>query len=57
MDTLKKLWKALNTDITPALKDFKNQVLAIYDPQLIPIMVDSHIIEWVDSRTGERPWI
>jgi hypothetical protein len=56
MNTLKRIWQALNTDITPHLLDIKNQIAAIYDPQLIPIMVDSHIIEWVDRRTGERPW-
>lgn len=57
MNTLKRIWQALNTDITPALKDLKNQLQAIYDPQLVPVTVGDMTIEWVDRRTGERPWL
>lgn len=56
MNYLKKLWTALNSDISPALKDLKKQLQAIYDPQLVPVTVGDMTIEWVDRRTGERPW-
>lgn len=56
MNTLKRIWTALNSDITPHLQDLKNQLAAIYDPQLVPVTVGDMTIEWVDRRTGERPW-
>jgi hypothetical protein len=57
MNYLKKLWTALNTDITPHLQDFKNQLAAIYNPQLVPVVVAGVTVEWVDRRTGDRPWL
>jgi hypothetical protein len=56
MNYLKKIWKALNTDITPHLQELQNQIAAIYDPQLIPVHSGGVTVEWVDVRTGERPW-
>jgi len=56
MNTLKRIWSALNTDITPHLQELKNQIAAIYDPQLIPIHSGDITIEWIDRRTGQRPW-
>jgi hypothetical protein len=57
MKALKKFWKALNADITPHLLELQNQLAAIYDPQLVPVVVAGVTVEWVDRRTGERPWI
>jgi hypothetical protein len=40
-------------------KFFKNlvtQLQVAYDPDLIPLYGGGIIIDWVDSRTGERPW-
>jgi hypothetical protein len=37
MNTLKRLWTALNTDITPHLQAIRNNILDIYDPQLVPV--------------------
>lgn len=57
MTYLKKLWTALNTDIAPAIKDLQNQLAAIYNPQLVPVVIGDCIIDWVDTRTGDRPWL
>lgn len=51
-----KLWKALNSDVSPVFKNFLNQLKAVYSPQLKPIKVGGIIIEWVDGNTNESPW-
>lgn len=56
MNTLKRIWQALNTDIAPSLLALRNQLAAIYEPQLVPVIVGDMIVDWVDSRTGENPW-
>jgi hypothetical protein len=56
MNYLKKLWTALNTDITPHLQAIRNYILDIYDPQLVPVHSGGVTIEWVSARTGERLW-
>jgi hypothetical protein len=56
MDYLKKLWTLLNTDISPALKTLRDNILDIYDPQLVPIHSGGITIEWVSARTGQRLW-
>jgi hypothetical protein len=56
MNTLKRIWQALNTDITPSLLALKNQLAAIYDPHLVPIIAGGMIVDWVDARTGDSPW-
>lgn len=53
---LKRIWQLLNTDITPHLQNLRNQIAAVYDPQLVPIISGGMIVDWVDSRTGENPW-
>ncbi len=53
---LKKAWEGLNTDITPVLKNLLSQIKAVYDPQLQPVIVGGCIIDWVDVRTGQKPW-
>jgi hypothetical protein len=52
----KKLWSGLNADITPVFKNFLNQLKAVYDPHLQPVVIGGCIVDWVDGRTGERPW-
>jgi hypothetical protein len=56
MNYLKKLWTALNTDITPHLQAIRDNILDIYDPQLVPVRSAGMTIEWVSVRTGDRPW-
>jgi hypothetical protein len=56
MNTLKRIWQALNTDITSHLQDLKNQIAAIYSPELIPVRSAGVTLEWIDRRTGEKPW-
>lgn len=51
-----KLWKALNSDVSPVFKNLFNQIKAVYDPQLEPVIEAGCILDWVDSRTGDRPW-
>ena len=51
---LKKLWTTLNTDISPALKTLRDNILDIYDPQLVPVHSGGITIEWVSARTGQR---
>ncbi len=51
-----KLWSGLNTDVTPVFKNLFNQFKAVYAPQLQPVIEGGCIIDWVDGRTGERPW-
>jgi hypothetical protein len=51
-----KIWSGLNTDITPVFKGLLNQLKAMYDPQLQPVLVGECIVDWVDVRTGEKPW-
>jgi hypothetical protein len=53
---LKKLWTALNTDITLHLQTIRNNILDIYDPQLVPVHSRGITVEWVSARTGERVW-
>lgn len=52
----KKVWSGLNADITPVFKTLLSQIRAVYDPQLQPVIVGGCIVDWVDSRTNERPW-
>ena len=52
MNTLKRIWQ----DITPSLMALRNQLAAVIDPKLEPIIAGGMIIEWVDVRTGDRPW-
>jgi len=47
---LKQVWDFLNRDITPSLLALKNQVAAIYNPQLVPVRSGGIIVYWVDSR-------
>jgi hypothetical protein len=56
MNYLKKIWTALNTDITPHLQAIRDNILDIYDPQLVPVHSGGVTIEWVSARTGERLW-
>jgi hypothetical protein len=56
MNYLKKLWTVLNTDITPHLQTIRNNILDIYDPQLVPVHSGGVTIEWVSARTGQRLW-
>jgi hypothetical protein len=42
-------------DISPTLNDIVQQVRAVYNPDLEPIIVGGVIVEWVDRRTGQRP--
>lgn len=56
MNTLKRIWQALNTDIAPSLLALRNQLAAIYKLQLVPVIVGGMIVDWVDSRTGDSPW-
>jgi hypothetical protein len=56
MNYLKKLWTALNTDITPHLQALKDNILDIYDPQLVPVHSGGVTIEWVSARTGQKLW-
>jgi hypothetical protein len=56
MNTLKRIWQALNTDITPHLQAIRDNILDIYDPQLVPVHSGGVTIEWVSARTGERLW-
>jgi hypothetical protein len=56
MNYLKKLWTALNTDITPHLQAIRDNILDIYDPQLVPVHSGGITVEWVSARTGERLW-
>ncbi len=51
-----KLWKALNSDVSPVFKNLLNQLKAVYSPQLEPIKVGGIVVDWVDVRTGENPW-
>jgi hypothetical protein len=51
-----KLWLGLNTDVTPVFKNLLNQLKAVYDPQLQAVIVGGCIVDWVDARTGDRPW-
>lgn len=51
-----KLWKTLNSDVSPVVNSFINQLKAIYSPQLKPVKVGGIIIEWVDGNTNETPW-
>ncbi len=53
---LKKAWEGLNTDITPVFKNLLNQIKAVYDPQLQPVIIGGCIVDWVDVRTNDRPW-
>lgn len=52
----KKFWKGLNADITPAFRNLIDQVKAVYDPHLEPVVSGGMIVDWVDIRTGKRPW-
>jgi len=52
MNTLKRIWQ----DITPSLMALRNQLAAVIDPNLEPIIAGGMIIDWVDVRTGDRPW-
>jgi hypothetical protein len=54
MNYLKKLWTTLNSDISPALKTLRDNILDIYDPQLVPVHSGGITIEWVSARTGQR---
>jgi len=56
MNYLKKIWTALNTDISPALKTLRDNILDIYDPQLVPVHSGGITVEWVSARTGQRLW-
>jgi hypothetical protein len=56
MNYLKKLWIVLNTDITPHLQAIRDNILDIYDPQLVPVHSGGITVEWVSARTGERLW-
>ena len=53
---VKKVWEGLNTDVTPVFKNLLNQISAIYDPQLQPIIEGGCVIDWIDARTGDRAW-
>lgn len=57
MNTLKRLWQVLNSDITPTLKAIRDNILDIYDLELVPVHSGDLTVEWVSARTGERPWI
>jgi hypothetical protein len=57
MNYLKKIWTVLNSDISPALKTLRDNILDIYDPQLVPVHSGGITIEWVSARTNERPWL
>ena len=52
MNTLKRIWQ----DITPSLMALRNQFAAVYDPNLEPIIAGGMIVDWIDVRTGDRPW-
>ena len=56
MNTLKRLWTVLNTDITPHLQAIRDNIFDIYDPQLVPVHSGGITIEWVSARTGQRLW-
>jgi hypothetical protein len=56
MNYLKKFWTALNTDITPYLQAIRDNILDIYDPQLVPVHSGGITVEWVSARTGQRLW-
>jgi hypothetical protein len=56
MNYLKKLWTALNTDITPHLQAIRDNILDIYDPQLVPVRAGRVTISWVSARTGQKLW-
>ena len=56
MTVVQRIWSSLNADITPAFKNLINQLKALYEPQLVPIKAGGIVLEWVDSRTSERPW-
>ncbi len=51
-----KLWTGLNADITPVFKNLVNQIKAVYKPELQPVVVEGCIIDWIDARTGQKPW-
>jgi len=51
-----KLWKALNSDVSPVFKNFLNQIKAVYSSQLKPVKVGGIIIDWIDENTNENPW-
>lgn len=51
-----KLWKALNSDVSPVFKNLFNQLKAVYSPQLEPIKVGGIIVDWIDIHTGGNPW-
>jgi hypothetical protein len=53
---VKQLWDGLNTDVTPVFKNLLNQIKAVYDPRLKPIIEGGCILYWVDTRTGDHPW-
>jgi hypothetical protein len=53
---VQRIWSSLNADITPVFKNLLNQLKAVYDPRLQPVVIGGCIVDWVDSRTGERPW-
>jgi hypothetical protein len=56
MKVIKRLWTALNTDITPHLQAIRDNILDIYDPQLVPVHSGGITIEWVSARTGLKLW-
>ncbi len=39
-----------------AVKRFWNEIEAVYNPRLVAISDHGIIIDWVDERTGEKPW-
>lgn len=43
-----KLWSGLNTDVTPVFKSLLNQIKAVYDPQLQPVIIGGCVVDWVD---------
>lgn len=42
--------------IAKFFRNLATQLQAVYDPDLIPIYGGGIIMDWVDSRTGDRPW-
>lgn len=39
-----------------AFKRFWNEIEAVYNPRLVAISDHGIIIDWIDERTGEKPW-
>jgi hypothetical protein len=42
--------------IAKFFRNLATQLQAVYDPDLIPVYGGGIIMDWVDARTGERPW-